>query len=285
MVFIGAHISRDKTLIDTLEVIKNAGGNSLQIFASNPRSTKISPLNQKFFGENPGDIKNFLKLNNFKLVIHNPYTINLATPFMINKRTMEIKDCYWIKLILHELEIAHLIGAIGCVVHCGKYTNQMPIDGIKNMKLSLDYVINEIEKNKWNSKIILETSTGQGTELLSLYQDFLDFYNSFNDKQKEFIKICIDTCHVWAGGFELKEIFELTKKNKNIKDIQVIHINNSKNPKKSHLDRHDIITNGYIKLDDILDFLDNFKKVNKEIILILETPNEPELKKEFNLIK
>ena len=51
------------------------------------------------------------------------------------------------------------------------------------------------------------------------------------------------------------------------------------------MDRHDIITHGHIKLDDILDFLNNFKKVNKEIILILETPNEPELKKEFNLIK
>lgn len=285
MVFIGAHISREKTLIDTMEVIINAGGNSLQIFASNPRSTKISPLNQKFFGESPSDLKNFLKSNNFQLVIHNPYTINLATPFMINKRTMEIKDCYWIKLVLHELEIAHLIGSVGCVVHCGKYTNQMPIDGIKNMKLALDFIINEIDRNKWNSKIILETSTGQGTELLSVYEDFLYFYNSFNDKQKEFIKICIDTCHVWAGGFELNEIFELTKKNKNLKDIQVIHINNSKNPKKSHLDRHDIITQGHIKLDDILDFLNSFKKTNKEIILILETPNEPELKKEFNLIK
>lgn len=285
MVFIGAHISREKTLIDTMEVIINAGGNSLQIFASNPRSTKISPLNQKFFGESPSDLKNFLKSNNFQLVIHNPYTINLATPFMINKRTMEIKDCYWIKLVLHELEIAHLIGSVGCVVHCGKYTNQMPIDGIKNMKLALDFIINEIERNKWNSKIILETSTGQGTELLSVYEDFLYFYNSFNDKQKEFIKICIDTCHVWASGFELNEIFELTKKNKNLKDIQVIHINNSKNPKKSHLDRHDIITQGHIKLDDILDFLNSFKKTNKEIILILETPNEPELKKEFNLIK
>ena len=285
MVFIGAHISRQKTLIETIEVIKNAGGNALQIFASNPRSINISQINKNFFGNNLSDLKNFLKSNNFKLVIHNPYTINLATSFIINKRTMEIKDCYWIKLVLHELEIAHNIGAIGCVVHCGKYTNQTPIDGINNMKIALDYIIDEIERNKWNSKIILETSTGQGTELLSFYQEFLDFYNSFNDNQKEFIKICIDTCHIWAGGLELNEVFELTKKNKNIKDVIVIHINNSKNPKKSHLDRHDIITQGYINLYDILDFLNKFKKNNKDITFILETPNEPELKTEFNLIK
>lgn len=285
MVFIGAHISRQKTLIETIEVIKNAGGNALQIFASNPRSINISKINKNFFGNNLSDLKNFLKSNNFKLVIHNPYTINLATSFIINKRTMEIKDCYWIKLVLHELEIAHNIGAIGCVVHCGKYTNQTPIDGINNMKIALNYIIDEIERNKWNSKIILETSTGQGTELLSFYQEFLNFYNSFNDNQKEFIKICIDTCHIWAGGLELNEVFELTKKNKNIKDVIVIHINNSKNPKKSHLDRHDIITQGYINLYDILDFLNKFKKNNKDITFILETPNEPELKTEFNLIK
>jgi len=284
MVFIGAHISRQKTLIDTFDFIKNAGGNALQIFASNPRSSKISTFNEKFFGKDLLLIKNFIKYNNFQLVIHNPYTINLATPFFINKRTIDIHDAYWIKLVLHELNFAHLIGAFGCVIHCGKYTNQMPIDGIKNMKISLDFIINEIDKNKWNSKIILETSTGQGSELLSFYQEFLDFYNSFSLYQKKFIKICIDTCHVWASGNELFEIFDLTKKNKNLLDIAIIHINNSKNPKKSHLDRHDIITQGFIKLNDILDFLNNFKKINNDIIFILETPNEIDLNKEFNLI-
>lgn len=283
MVFIGAHISREKTLIDTFHIIKSAGGNALQIFASNPRSTKISSFNEKFFGKDFKFIKNFLKSNNFQLVIHHPYTINLASPLIINKRTIDIFDAYWIKLVLHELEFAHLIGAIGCIIHCGKYTNQLPNDGINNMFNSLNYIINIIEKNKWNSKIILETSTGQGTELLSSYQDFIDFYNLFNHNQKKYIKICIDTCHVWASGFELYEIFELTKSN--IMDVIVIHINNSKNPKKSHLDRHDIITNGYIKLNDIIDFINNFKKINKDIILILETPNETDLTKEFNLIK
>ena len=46
------------------------------------------------------------------------------------------------------------------------------------MKKALDFIINEIKRNKWNSKIILETSSGQGTELLVNYQDFLDFQYS-----------------------------------------------------------------------------------------------------------
>lgn len=284
MVFIGAHISREKTLISTINKIKDANGNALQIFASNPRSIKINKLNETFFGKNPVEIKDFLKSNDFQLVIHNPYTINLSMPLLNNKRQIEIHDAYWIKLVLYELELAHTIGAVGCVVHCGKYTNQNKNDGLNNMKNSLNYIINQIEINKWKSKIILETSTGQGTELLFNYQDFLDFYNSFNKKQKKFIKICIDTCHVWAAGYELNEIFQLTKKNKNFKDIAVIHLNNSKNPIKSHLDRHEIITEGFIELNKILDFIKLFKKNNKNLIFILETPNEPQIDKEIKLI-
>jgi deoxyribonuclease-4 len=277
MVFIGAHISRNITLNKTIEVIKNAGGNALQIFISSPRGVKITKINEKYFGYD----LNLFKNKDFKIVIHSPYTINLSTPFIINKRIIDLNDCYWIQLILNELMIADLMGAIGCIVHCGKYTKQDPEDGLRNMKKALDFIIDEIRKNKWTSKIILETSSGQGTELLSNYHDFLDFYNSFTEEQKKFIKICIDTCHIWASGFELMQIYELTKKNRNFKDVAVIHINNSKNPKGSHLDRHDYIDNGFIDLNDILEFLKLFKKTNNELIYILETPNEPELKKEI----
>ena len=244
MVFIGAHISREKSLMQTIEVIKKAGGNALQIFISSPRGIKITNINEKYFGSN----LNLFKDKDFKIVIHSPYTINLATSFVNNKRPIDIGDCYWIQLILNELKIANSMGAIGCVVHCGKFTKQEPEEGLMNMKKALDFIINEIKRNKWNSKIILETSSGQGTELLVNYQDFLDFYNLFTEEQKKFIKICIDTCHIWAGGHELMEIYEITKKNKNFKDIAVIHINNSKNPRGSHLDRHDFINNGYIDL-------------------------------------
>lgn len=278
MVFIGAHISREKTLQETIDRIIDNGGNALQIFASNPRSSKISDLNEKFFG------KDFHNKKGFALVIHNPYVINLAMPFMNNKRTIEIKDAYWIKLVLHELKIANMIGAYGCVIHCGKHTSNTYEEGLVIMKKALDFIINEIIENKLNAKIILETSTGQGTELLYNYQDFLDFYNSFSDHQKNFIKICIDTCHVWAAGYELVEIFKLTKENGNLKDVAVIHINNSKNPKNSHLDRHDIITRGHMKLTDIIRFVLEMGKTNPKLIAILETPEEDKLKEEFSLI-
>jgi deoxyribonuclease-4 len=283
MVFKGAHISREETLSKTIAKIIDNGGNALQIFASNPRSAKISELNPKFFDID--QIKNVIKKKKFSLIIHNPYVINLASPFMINKRVMDIKDCYWIQLIIHELKVADTIGALGCVVHCGKYTSNSPESGLENMKKALDYVIDEIKELKLKSKIILETSSGQGTELLFNYQDFLNFYNSFNDDQKNYIKICIDTCHVWASGFELSEVYTMTKNSGNLKDVMVIHINNSKNPKNSHLDRHDIITQGHMNIADIIKFLKVIRKNNRNLIFILETPDEGNIKEEFKLIK
>jgi deoxyribonuclease-4 len=273
MIYYGAHISRNKTLIETMETIKKANGNSLQIFISNPRSIQLSNLNKSFFGDNLEIINSYLHKNNFKLVIHSPYTINLSSNPISNKRHIDLKDCYWIKLMINELTIAHQLGAIGCVVHCGKYTNNSYENGIKNMRNAILYLINYLMENNLNSKLILETSTGQGTEVLSNFEDFLIFYYSFTNKQREYLKLCIDTCHIWAAGYELIDVFHLIKKYDSFNDIYVIHINNSKNKKGSRLDRHDVIKSGFIPLTDITQFIKMMNKMNHNIVNILETPS------------
>jgi deoxyribonuclease-4 len=275
MVYIGAHISRENTLISTLNKIKEVNGNALQIFASNPRSNKIGEINKKFFGDFK-EIQKYIKQNNFSLVIHNPYTINLSMSPLNGKKQLDLGDCYWIQLVINELKIAHMYSSIGCIVHCGKHTKNTVLEGLLNMKTAIIYIIDSIIELKLNSKLILETSTGQGTELLYKYKEFLDFYNSFDDEYKEYFKICIDTCHVWAAGYTLEEIYQITKTNDNLKDVAVIHINNSKNPKKSHLDRHETILNesGFIELEDIISFTKKMKRANPDITLILETPSD-----------
>jgi endonuclease IV len=93
MFFVGAHISREKNLMDMMKNIIDAGGNSLQIFISNPRSINIGEINKKFIG-NPDEIRSFIIRNNFKLIIHSPYTVNLSSPMIVNKRLIDIDECY-----------------------------------------------------------------------------------------------------------------------------------------------------------------------------------------------
>ena len=83
-----------------------------------------------------------------------------------------------------------------------------------------------------------------------------------------------------SGNFKC----EITKKNNNLNDIAVIHVNNSKTPKNSKLDRHEYLEEGYIKLENILEFIKNIKKNNSKITLILEKPTD-NYNKEFTIIK
>lgn len=272
---IGAHIPKDKTILSTIQKIYENNGNALQLFASNPRSGKIGDI-EKYKNE-AKEIKEYCNKNDFHLVIHSSYTINLAKEFKNDKREIEMKDCYWINLLLYELEVADILNAIGCVVHVGKYTTQNKEDALENMKKAIKYII---KNKKGNAKLILETAAGQGTELLTDLNDFVEFYNSFTKTEKEEMGICLDTCHVWSAGYELEEALTILKNNQ--KDLCVVHLNNSKKDKNSHTDKHEYLLEGKIELNKIKKFLSH--KIIKNTIIILEMPTD-ELNKEISWVK
>ena len=279
--YIGVHINKQKTLLNTMEFITYNNGNSLQFFASNPRSIQLANI-EKYKKEST-KILEYCEENNFKLVIHSPYTINLAKEFKNGNRECELKDCYWIKLILNELIVSDILGAIGSILHVGKHTSLTYNDGLSNMKIALKYIIINMKVLELKSKIILETPAGQGSELLKNLQDFMDFYNSFSKDEKKYFKICIDTAHIWSNSYELEYAFELILK-KNAKDVAVIHYNNSEKNKGSHVDVHAPLFEGKIPLIDLENIIKILKKYKATPIIILECPSN-NFKKEFEWIK
>ena len=272
-IYVGAHINREKTIIKTMETITKNGGNCLQLFVSNPRSSSL--VNIDNYINIADDVKDYISKNNFKLVIHSSYTINLARDFKNDKRTVPINECVWIKILLHELYISHLINSSGVIVHVGKHTTLSYNKGIENMRTAIEYIINELEKNNIKTKIIIETPAGQGTELLTNLYEFIDFYNSFSKEQKKYLGICLDTAHIWATDYELNEAYNIIC-NKNANDLIVIHLNNSSVKKGSNIDRHATLfdsINGTIPLKAIKQFLELFKDNKHVPIIILETPS------------
>lgn len=274
--YIGAHLNKDKTILNTLKNIKEVNGNSLQIFISSPLTTKITDINK--FKNEYEDIRDYCNTNNIKLVIHASYVLNIAKEFKNNKRIIDLSDCYWINLILNQLEIAHLLNAVGVVIHVGKFMNLSINEALNNMKICLSYIISKMDK-KINVKLILETPAGQGTELLTNINDFFDFYNSFTNFEKKYLKICIDTCHIWNAGYDINDYYKNIP-NDNIDDIIVIHLNNSKNVIGSKKDRHEELFKGHIDINSIKTFINN---LNKDIIIILEKPSD-KLSKEIEWI-
>jgi deoxyribonuclease-4 len=281
--YIGAHISQDKTIIDTMNNIKKAGGNALQIFVSNPRSTTLNNP-EKYFNISK-DVKKYIKDNDFKLVIHSPYVINIANEFKNNKRTILIEDCYWVKLLIHELNIANSLGAEGVVLHVGKSVKLSYSQGLENMKKCLDYIVSIMIAKKINTKIIIETPAGQGTELLTNLNDFVIFFNSFSEEQKKYLGICLDTAHTWALGYDLEEAYNILFKN-TANYINIIHLNNSLISKGERKDRHAVMLNGKIHNNYINNFILKLKKHNT--IIILETPSvsyDKEIKHIYDILQ
>lgn len=282
--FIGGHIDRQKTIVKTLEDISRSNGNALQIFASNPRSANEANI-EKFKQEAP-EIIDYCKKNNTKIVIHAPYTINLATELKNNSRKINIEDAYWIKSIISQLIVSDIINSIGVVVHVGKYTKLTPEEGLLNMKMYISYIVKIAKELKLKSKLIIEVPAGAGTELLTDINDFIDFYNSFTTDEKKNMGICLDTAHVWSDGYDLEEAY-LKIIEKNIKDLVVIHLNNSKKEKFSKADQHDYIFEGKIPLEQIKNLILLIKENKHNPIIILETPSkifDKEVKWVFELL-
>ena len=264
-IYIGAHINREKTIINTMESITKNGGNCLQLFVSNPRSSSVGNIDN--YTNIADDIRKYASIHDFKIIIHSSYTINLARDFKNGKRAVPINECHWIQLLIHELTISHLIGSVGVVVHVGKHTTQSPEYGLENMRIAIAYIIETLQKNEINAKIILETPAGQGTELLPNLNDFLAFYNEFSSDQQKYLGICLDTAHVWGAGYDICEAYQMIC-NKNASDLIVVHLNNSKVAKGSNVDRHATLfdSTGTIPYDSIKKFIKlcNEKKQEQE---------------------
>lgn len=280
--YMGAHINKQGgSILKTMDVIRNAGGNALQLFASNPRSTQIP--NMTSFETISDEVKEYCHKNDFKLVIHAPYTVNLAKEPKMGKRSIELGDCYWINSLIHELIVSDMIGSVGVVVHVGKHTTNTKEQGLKHMFESIQYIIKEMKIKKLKSKLIIETPAGVGTELLTSIDEFIDFFNSFSREEKKHIGICLDTAHIWSSGNDINEYYEkIITKNK--KDILVIHYNNSKKDKGSKADVHENIFDGKIDLNDMKKFISGLTKQNPLPLIILEKPST-DLNTDFSWMK
>jgi len=275
--YYGAHMSIKNSIISSIRDINKLGGNFLQIFISNPRG-KGSP--KKSIIDDSEKINSELKNLDIKIVIHLPYIINIGQQFN--------KNNWWIKMIIEQLYVSEQINSLGCVIHTGKYTKNTIDDGLNNMYKSLIHVIEYLKKNNMRTKIILETSTGQGTELLSNLDEFADFYNKFTDDEKNYLKICIDTCHIFVAGYDIrtknnvKIFFKYFEKIIGIKNVILVHLNDSKKKCGSCVDRHENIGNGFIGNAGLKEFIR--LSFFYHLPIILETPDSNNFINEIQLI-
>lgn len=258
---IGSHVSfgRDGLLGSVKEAL-SYGANTFMFYTGAPQNTLRKPIDMKSTEE----AWNLMKENNIDInivICHAPYIVNLAN------NLDERKYDFSISFLTEEIRRCESMGIKYIVLHPGSSV------GIER-NIALDnivFALNEILKQDQSVTILLETMAGKGTEIGCTLEEIKYLIDHIN--KKEFIGVCIDTCHLNDAGYNMTEFDEFLKKfdeQIGINYIKCIHVNDSKNELGAHKDRHANIGYGTLGFDTILNIINNPKLSN--IPKILETP-------------
>jgi apurinic endonuclease APN1 len=293
--YIGAHIalkkdklnrSNGKEILNGLKQLTKMDGNAMQLFTRVPyKASKESPY--PISTSELSQIKSYASKHDILLSIHAPYILDFCKKPPPSQRNM-----WAVQLLIDDLHLADQIGAVGVVIHMGRKTNDQTIqEAYKNMIISIEHALSQV---KGKAKVILETSSGEGTKIASTLQTFAKLYHAFSEKYKKRIGLCVDTCHIFVAGHPIhsvkgiKSYFDQFDKLIGLKNLTLIHLNDSKSEHNSHSDRHAPLLQGHIfneKLGGDPDALTYLLRVAKKskIPLILET--HADYKKEIKSIK
>jgi deoxyribonuclease-4 len=260
---LGAHISIAKSIDLSVDRALSKGCNTFQIFTRNPRgwfSKKLDSNETRTF------IKKVDEEKITPIFAHMPYLPNLASPRheiyrkSIDALKNEIKRC-------NNLKIPYL------VTHLGSHLGSGSEEGIK---LIVNAINEAIKDTKNNVKLLLENSSGSKNSIGSTFEEINDILSYLNCKHSIFI--CLDTCHAFASGYDLRSKSSIKKVLNSIDDtfgldkIKLIHANDSKEKFYSRKDRHEHIGLGHIRIKGFRYLIESL--FHKELTLpyIIETP-------------
>jgi deoxyribonuclease-4 len=248
--YLGIHYNEEEfspSILKALEKTKSIGANVLQIFNGNKR---LSTLREKINVSNQDakEIKLFLKNNNIKLFIHSILILNYC------KDPESHRNRWGIDNIVYDINSAKKVGASGVVLHMGSYkTEKINLsyeECISNFIKSLIIILDETSKTK--IPILLETPVSRKFMVCGTTELFAKLYSKIPLVYRTRIKFCIDTQHIFASGYNIsnknivQDYFDQFDRLIGIKNIKLIHLNDSKNEFDIRIDRHESIGKGFI---------------------------------------
>jgi len=272
---IGAHTSTSGGVHKAVERAEKLKFTAMQIFTKNNNRWNAKPLEEKEINK----FKELLKESGIKFVLtHSSYLINLCSK---NKYTLKRSR----EAFIDELERCELLGIPHLNFHPGAHGGQGKNEGIKIIAESLNICHDKTKNHKVSS--MLEATAGQGTTLGYRFEQLKEIIDLVEDKKR--MTVCIDTAHIFAAGYDIKDSKKYKKVVKDFDEIvgldrlKCFHMNDSKKEFASRVDRHEHIGKGFIGKEGFTNIM-NDKKLEK-IPKILETPKNKEMKEDTINIK
>ena len=260
---IGSHVGMNgpEYYLGSVKEAISYGATTFMFYTGAPQNSFRKPLNELKIAEG----RSLLKEHGFdesKIVVHAPYIINAANP---NKP--ELLDLS-IKMIISELQRSQAFGASMMVLHPGNHLGAGPEQAIEILAESLDQVF---ANDGTNVKIAIETMAGKGSEIGITFEEVRAIIDKCHYKDR--LGVCLDTCHVSDAGYDISDTEGLLNEFDRIIGLDrllVVHVNDSKNVRGAHKDRHENLGYGEIGFDALCRIANHPRL--KDIPKILETP-------------
>jgi deoxyribonuclease-4 len=293
--FIGAHISIAGGVENAPLRAMEIGAKAFAMFTKNQRQWRAKPLSK----ESIKAFKDNLELAEIEykhILPHDSYLINLGHPESEKlKRSRdafvdEIKRCS--QLGLKKLNFhpgSHLVRVSKKDPDYNLKIERAETLSLKVVASSLNFAIEETKN--LDVKLIIENTAGQGTNLGYKFEHIRYLIDKVENRER--IGVCLDTCHMFSAGYDLRteehyeESMKLFDEVVGFEYLDGMHLNDSKAKFKSRVDRHHSLGAGEIGWDSFK-FIMNDSRMD-DIPLILETINsfiwEDEIRELYKLIK
>ncbi len=259
-------------IVRTAENVVKMEANTMQIFSRNPRGSSY----RNYSADEIEKFQKIRKENHFgPILAHAPYTLNLASA---KEQTYEFA-CMVIREDIARMDV---LGIENMVFHPGSHTGIGADAGIQNIIAGLDQAITGREA----ITVLLETMSGKGTEIGASFEELKAIRDGVRHPER--IGICLDTCHVFAAGYDIVNDLEgvLSEFDRvlGLDLLKAIHLNDSLMPFGSHKDRHATTGAGEIGMEALLKVLGH--PVFRELPFYLETPlDDAGHKEEIQMLK
>ncbi|MDD3480837.1 MAG: deoxyribonuclease IV [Patescibacteria group bacterium] len=262
---LGAHVPIGKSLDAAVDNASLIGCETMQIFTSNPKGWNFTVRGRE-------EIERFKEKAKNKGITdifgHSIYLINLATenPYVYTNS---------INSLISGLTLAENAGFSGVVTHVGSHVGAGYETGIKQV---VNALIQTLATTKEKIPILLETDAGSGNKIGCKFSDIAEIISKVDSGA---IRVCLDTCHIFASGYDIRskaglnETLEEFDREIGLEKLALIHLNDSKGDLGSNIDRHEIIGEGKIGLESFGRIINHPKL--KHLPGIVETPDNKTL--------
>ena len=280
MKYVGAHVSAEGGVQNAPGNANEIGARAFALFTKNQRQWFSSPLSASSISEFKKNCEKF-DYKPFQILPHDSYLINLGHP---EKEPLEKSRISF----LDEMKRCELLGLDRLNFHPGSHLNAISIeDCLKRIAESIN-----ISLDKTTGVIaVIENTAGQGTNLGHTFEQLKYIIDFVEDKSR--VGVCIDTCHAFTSGYDVKSIkglnetFDKFDRIIGFQYLKGMHLNDSKKEFATRVDRHENLGSGFLG-EETFSFIMNDRRFDN-MPLILETGVESlweaEIKKLYSLIK